>query len=155
MSNEAQLESLYRSLQEIVWHFGTRRLDGKCFSDLSQVEIRCLRIVARPGICPMGQVARELGLSPSGATRLVDRLESKGVLSRELDSEDGRVCCAHVTLKGLEIIRALEETTREDLRTILGRIPEPMDTILQASLACFASAIRQEDTPPDDCSCQG
>ncbi len=135
------VEALCRSLQEVVWHFGTSRLDGKCLEDLSHVECRCIRIVTRHEDCPMGEIAEGLGLSPSGMTRVVDRLEKKGFLVRVTSREDGRVCCVRVTEKGMSIVGVLQERVLEDLKSVLERMPEPMGEVLQASMKSFALAI--------------
>jgi DNA-binding MarR family transcriptional regulator len=138
------LEALCRSLQEVVWHFGTNRLEGKCFEELSHVECRCLRIVTRHEDCPMGVIAEGLGLSPSGTTRVVDRLEEKGFLIRITSMEDGRICCARATEKGIAVIGALQQRVVEDLGKILERMPEPMAEVLQVSMKSFALAINPD-----------
>lgn len=147
------LDALCSSLQEVVWHFGTNRLDGKCLEDLSHVECRCIRIVARREDCPMGEIAEGLGLSPSGTTRVVDRLEEKGFLVRITSREDGRVCCARVTEKGMRVVGALQERVLEDLKRVLERMPEPMGEVLQASMKSCAMAIRAEKRKISDCIC--
>jgi DNA-binding MarR family transcriptional regulator len=140
------LESLSRSLQEVVWHFGTNRLDGKCLEDLSHVECRCIRIVVHHEDCPMGEIAEGLGLSPSGTTRLVDRLEEKGFLVRVTSREDGRVCCVKPAEKGLKVVGVLQKRVIEDLKSVLERMPEPMGEVLQASMKSFALAIKMGKT---------
>lgn len=149
MEHSPDLESIYSSLQEIVWHFGTRRLDGKCFDELSQAECRCLRFAARLGECAMGDLANALGLTPSGATRVADRLEDKGYLCRIANPVDGRICCIRVASKGLDLIEALETRVLDDLGAILKRIPEPMNKVLDTALSCLATAIRQSSTLTD------
>lgn len=53
----------------------------------------------------MSELAEAVVLSPSGLTRLVDRLEAEGLLRREPCSQDRRCQWAVVTRKGLQALR--------------------------------------------------
>lgn len=48
----------------------------------------------------MAELAARLGLSPSATTRLVDRLEQRGWLRREIPTEDRRAVTVHLTPQG-------------------------------------------------------
>ncbi|MGC0369790.1 MarR family transcriptional regulator [Microbacterium sp. SLBN-111] len=63
---------------------------------LSETEVRALlRIREEPGIRP--SVLRDhLGVTSAGVTTLVDRLVERGLLRRELDTEDRRVNHIHL-----------------------------------------------------------
>jgi DNA-binding MarR family transcriptional regulator len=85
-------------------------------------------------------LARGLGLSASGVTRLLDGLEREGLVSKATCSEDARVTYAVLTEAGAErlalascshvgSVRALfeERYTDEELETLaslLGRLPQ-------------------------------
>ncbi len=51
----------------------------------------------------MAQLARATALSPSATTRLVTRLEDRGLLSRVLCADDRRGIYTELTQKGLEL----------------------------------------------------
>ena len=53
----------------------------------------------------MHEIARAVVLSRSGLTRLIDRLEAEGLLSRERSNIDRRGAYAVLTAKGLEAVR--------------------------------------------------
>ena len=98
---------------------------------LSQAEERALRRV---------DLARELGLTPSGVTRLLDGLERDGLVAKGRCDADARVTYAVLTDAGAErldrascshigSVRALfeERYTEEELdtlATLLGRLPQ-------------------------------
>jgi len=98
---------------------------------LSQAEERALRRV---------DLARELGLTPSGVTRLLDGLERDGLVAKGTCDKDARVTYAVLTDAGAErlerascshvgSVRALfeERYTEEELETLaalLGRLPQ-------------------------------
>ncbi|MBN9211679.1 MAG: hypothetical protein BGO45_14405 [Microbacterium sp. 71-36] len=63
---------------------------------LSETEVRALlRIRERPGIRP-SELRDHLGVTSAGVTTLVDRLVERGLLRRELDTEDRRVNHIHL-----------------------------------------------------------
>ena len=53
----------------------------------------------------MHEIARAVVLSRSGLTRLIDRLEAEGLLSRERSNTDRRGAYAVLTAKGLAAVR--------------------------------------------------
>ncbi len=62
---------------------------------------------------PMQQLAGKVMLSKSGITRLIDRMESSGLVERHSCSRDGRVCFAGLTRRGLSILRATQPVTAQ------------------------------------------
>jgi DNA-binding MarR family transcriptional regulator len=57
------------------------------------------------GQLPLGELAAEVGLTKSGATRLVDRMSSAGFVERVPDPGDRRITFAHITDAGREELR--------------------------------------------------
>ena len=68
----------------------------------------CLLLLNRAGEEGMRRIdlANELQLSPSGITRLLDRLEDQGLVGKGACKEDARVSYAILTDAGLEKLRA-------------------------------------------------
>jgi DNA-binding MarR family transcriptional regulator len=64
----------------------------------------------------MGQIADQLLGSPSGITRMADRLERDGLIAREIPRENRRVVRVRLTAKG----RALLAQSREAFEEALG-----------------------------------
>ncbi len=70
-----------------------------------------LRLARAPGrALRMTDLADRVMLSPSGVTRLVDRLVSKGLVRRQTDPDDRRVALASLTEKGLRELRGAART---------------------------------------------
>jgi MarR family 2-MHQ and catechol resistance regulon transcriptional repressor len=106
------------------------------------VEYETLLLLSRAEEQAMRRVdlAHELGLTPSGVTRLLDRLEHEGLVGKRTCASDARVTYAVLTDAGaarLESsscshegsVRALfeERYTPEELETLaslLGRLPQ-------------------------------
>jgi DNA-binding MarR family transcriptional regulator len=75
-----------------------------------------LRLARAPdGALRMTELAERVMLSPSGVTRTIDRLITKGLVERRADPEDGRVALASLTKVGR---RQLREAARTHLRGI-------------------------------------
>lgn len=76
-----------------------------------------LRLARAPGRASrMTDLAERVMLSPSGLTRLVDRLVSKGLVERRTDPEDARVALASLTEEGLGQLRKAARTHLRGIR---------------------------------------
>jgi DNA-binding MarR family transcriptional regulator len=64
----------------------------------------------------MSELARSVLLSQSGVTRLVDRLESRGLVERAPCAEDRRVLWAHMTDAGLRQLTDARPTVIAGIR---------------------------------------
>ncbi len=102
----------------------------------------------------MAELADSVLLSRSGTTRLVDRLERDGLISRELCADDGRGSFAVLTEQGAELLaqartthldgvreRFLRHFAEDELRTLAGA----WERVLPGS-----APIEDEDLSPDD-----
>jgi DNA-binding MarR family transcriptional regulator len=67
----------------------------------------------------MSDLAARLTLTPSGVTRLVERLEADGSVTRLRDDADRRVVHAHLTARGTARLVAGAETYSATIRALL------------------------------------
>lgn len=65
----------------------------------------------------LSELAREVSLSRSGLTRMVDRLEREGYLRRSRSSEDGRGVYAELTEAGSQAVQRAWPTYKSGLET--------------------------------------
>ena len=73
----------------------------------------------------MTDLAERVLLSPSGVTRLVDRLVAKGLVRRGTDPGDGRVALACLTDEGMRRLRSAAKTHLRGIREhFTGRLSE-------------------------------
>jgi DNA-binding MarR family transcriptional regulator len=110
-------------------HDVTDRLDadlreqhGLTFSEYDVL----LRLARAPGrALRMSDLAGRVLLSPSGLTRLVDRLVDDGLVSRDTSHEDARVTLARLTALGRERLRRAARTHLQGIREhFAGRLSE-------------------------------
>lgn len=79
----------------------------------------------------MSQLAKEIVLSMSSATMIVDRLVRKGIVSREHSSTDRRVVMIRLTAKGEQTFKIIYENFMRIGRTMLESLNErEQDTLL-------------------------
>lgn len=128
-------------LREITWNFGSQGMDGQCCDNLSAPEMRALRSAFSCKNSSMQAMAKALGFTKSGATRVVDRLEQKGMVQREKHSEDGRVCCVNITKPGQEMIARFNQDAEQRVEQVLQNMDPGMQQVLLASLKAFVDAI--------------
>jgi DNA-binding MarR family transcriptional regulator len=87
----------------------------------------------------MTDLAERVRLSPSGLTRLVDRLVAKGLVRREPDPNDGRVAFAHLTDAGLRQLRLAARTHLRGIREhFTGRLTDTQLRNLASALEAIA-----------------
>jgi DNA-binding MarR family transcriptional regulator len=76
-----------------------------------------LRLARAPdGALRMSELAERVLMSPSGLTRLVDRLGARGLVGRREDTEDGRVTFAYLTEAGRKELRIAARTHLRGIR---------------------------------------
>ena len=85
-----------------------------------------LRLARAPGrVLRMSDLADRVLLSPSGLTRLVDRLAERKLIERKTQSGDGRVFLAALTERGLDELRTAARTHLRGIRKhFTGRLSE-------------------------------
>jgi DNA-binding MarR family transcriptional regulator len=69
--------------------------------------LRILRGAGRPGIS-CGEISDRMVTRDSDITRLLDRLERRGLVERGRDEEDRRVVVQRITAKGLALLQELD-----------------------------------------------
>lgn len=113
--------------------------------DLSVVEYTVLDALNRQDgwHMRMQQLARAAALSPSATTRLVTRLEDRGLLTRVLCKDDRRGIYSELTKQGRSLLEKARPAHDEALRTALEEAEElPELAPLVESLHTLPAAVR-------------
>ncbi len=132
-------------IREITWNFGARGLKGECCGDLSQPEYRALCLASERQQCSMQEIAKDLGFTKGGATRVVNRLEKRGYVERMRSPRDGRVCCVKVAMPGNMLVKSVNREKEEHIVKIMSNVDPGMQEIIKTALQSFVQAIRVED----------
>lgn len=102
----------------------TRRLVGVLKpADLSTTQYNVLRILrgAQEGL-PCGEIASRMITRDPDITRLLDRLEKRGLISRCRETKDRRMVLTRITPEGLNTLADLDEPVLEAHSKQLGHM---------------------------------
>ncbi len=83
----------------------------------------------------LDRMRRVLGLTPSGAVRLVDRLEEAGYVRRRPSAQDGRSVSVHLTANGRRAARRVARARGEVLNGALASLSEGERELFEELLA--------------------
>lgn len=130
-------------LQEASWLFGSKAFDGACCEGLSYMEYQALAEMERTDDCSIQSIGRALKFTKSGATRIVDRLERKGLARRRRSPDDGRVCCVRITSRGKGVLSKITKNYSAYLEDVLQDLDLRSVEMIADSLAFLIAAARQ------------
>src|ERR1700674_431792 len=106
--------------------------------DLSSTQYNVLRILrGAPEGLPCGEIASRLITRDPDVTRLLDRMEKRGLISRARESRDRRLVLARITPEGLKLVNCLDEPVQKIHRKQLGHMGKDR---LQALTELLAAA---------------
>lgn len=129
----AAWQGFLRAHREVVGHLD-EELQRAHDLPLSSYEVLLYLADAQTGRLRMGELAERLLLSRSGLTRLVDRLERRGLVARERCEEDARGLFARITPAGRELFEATRPDHLDGVRRhFLSRLGESdLDALIAA-----------------------
>jgi MarR family 2-MHQ and catechol resistance regulon transcriptional repressor len=108
---------------------------------VTSVELRALKAVGS-GKLPMRKLARQLELSPSRVTRVVDSLSRKQMIRREQCPDDRRLCKVSLSQQGQEAMARGEQVGRSFHEQAASKLSEEEKERILAALNRFISLIQ-------------
>ncbi|MDF3051056.1 MAG: transcriptional regulator, MarR family [Pseudonocardia sp.] len=103
-------------------------------------QLRVLVMIASRGPLNLAAVARSLGVHPSNATRLCDRLVAARLVDRRDDPADRRNLQLQLTDEGRRLVNDVMNRRRQAIAAVLERMPALQRTALVPVLVTFAEA---------------
>lgn len=129
--DEADLELAWATLHathELVARALERELGRRHGIGLSAYKVLRRLTQAPEAELSLSDLAADVLLSPSRASRVVDQLEGLGYLERRPCRFDGRAVCLTLTGPGQEFVAGVHRTCLETLRReLVSRSPNPLD----------------------------
>ena len=108
--------------------------EGLLRSSFSLAEARVLYELAQcPGTTATG-LGRELGLDPGYLSRILQRFERDGLITRVPSEADRRQSALSLTDAGREAFAPLDASSRDEIGALLGALPEPAQASLVAAM---------------------
>jgi DNA-binding MarR family transcriptional regulator len=92
--------------------------------DLSPTQYNALRILRGAGSAglPCREVGARMMSRDPDVTRLVDRLEKRGLVVRRREKSDRRVVRAAITPAGMDVLKRLDKPVGEFVRKLMGQL---------------------------------
>jgi DNA-binding MarR family transcriptional regulator len=110
--------------------------------DLSPSQYNVLRILrGAPEGLPCGEIASRLITRDPDVTRLLDRMEKRGLISRARESRDRRMVLARLTAAGLKVVDRLDEPVQKMHRKRLGHLGKERLRALRGLLSAARAAM--------------
>jgi DNA-binding MarR family transcriptional regulator len=106
--------------------------------DLSSTQYNVLRILrgASEGLS-CGEIGNRMITRDPDITRLLDRMEKRGLISRTRDDKDRRMVLTRITDLGLDVVGRLDEPVQSIHRRQLGHLGrERLDALSELLRAC-------------------
>jgi DNA-binding MarR family transcriptional regulator len=114
--------SLLRTAEALSWGV-SETLKG---ADLTPTQYNVLRILrgAGPEGATCGQISERMVTKDSDITRLLERLDARGLLTRARDDKDRRFITARITEEGLRLLASLDQPLAECHKRQIGHLGE-------------------------------
>lgn len=108
--------------------------------DVTLAQYRALIELASRGPQRLADLATALGVEPSTATRMCDRLVRKGLIARRRLSEDRRAVRVSLTAAGSALVAEVSRRRRAEIVEIMHRLPRTQRSSVLRALRAFADA---------------
>ena len=106
-----------------------RELESACGISLPWYDVLFQLSVAPEGRLRMSELAEAVLLSPSGLTRLVDRIEAGGLVARSAVPGDRRSVHIQLTSQGRRIVERARRVVRESVARHVGTVLPERDLL--------------------------
>lgn len=129
-----RLVQALRAIQMTRGHLPWRYLD------LSMAQLKAVMLLGREGKTRSRELADGLGIAPSAATPLVDRLVEQKLAKREDDPADRRIVWILPTKKALDVYDELLHMSQDVLEDVINEVPAKERKGVRESVQLLADA---------------
>ena len=119
-----------KALQAIE-RYALGRIQG---ADLGDSDFRVLEALLHKGPLPVNTIGPKVNLTPGSISVAVDRLYSKGLVSRVESAEDRRIRIVALTPSGKELIIPIFRKHATDIRRVFAEMPSTELEQLESTL---------------------
>lgn len=142
MKQDTQLQAWWDELERLGRILGQVGPDEVCCDGLSQRQCAILRtLIAQEG-ARLTDLASQSGISPSAMTRVLEKLEARGLVERVRGAQtDGRAAMVRITAAGRRTRKQLDQLMRDRTHQIIDSIPAKQRTEVLKALQLLNVAI--------------
>ena len=126
-TRQLQAEELHDALAEFARLYQFRDRDRICCHDVSVTQCYALEVLSKRAECTLNELAAELCLEKSTASRVVATLERKGYIARSGHPRDGRAILLRATSAGRRLYARIRTGLVEEKQRLLRLLNEYID----------------------------
>lgn len=129
-----KIERWWAELERLARVLGRVGPDEVCCEGLTQRQTAILRTLVQQEGARLSDLAQASGVSPSAMTRVIEKLERRGLVRRVRGAQpDGRAAMVRITPEGRKLRERLDGLMEERTQAIFGAVPnEQRERVLQA-----------------------
>lgn len=125
---------ILRSLRRIIRAVDIYSRKLKSGHRLTAPQLICLLCVVEEGPTNATAISRSMFLSPSTVVGILDRLQARGLVSRERDNNDRRVVNVAASEEGVKLTKAAPSPLQDSLANALKQLPQLEQATIALSL---------------------
>ncbi|MFC6880443.1 MULTISPECIES: MarR family winged helix-turn-helix transcriptional regulator [Actinomadura] len=110
-------------------------------------QFRLLVVLASQGPAKLVTLAELLGVNPSTAMRMVDRMIAAGFVDRRASPHSGREVRIQLTAAGRALVDGVTARRRAEIAAVVARMPEEERRVLVGALRAFNEAGGEPPAP--------
>jgi len=141
----AQLDAYWTELARFITNRRLRSNLGGAIGDLSPTQMHALDVLSADDL-RMSELAARLGQAESTVTRMVDRMETAGLVRHRTSPPDRRCVVAELTPDGRRLATELEASRRQFMAELLATLPPDERRELVRLTAKMTDALRQRES---------
>ncbi len=134
-----------RFVAQLVKKLGLLNRDQKSCYGLTMPQCFTIEALAQNDRLTMNMLSRELGVTVSTMTRIIDILLRDGKVNRRNNSRDRRQVCIELTAAGRALAEKLKQCSDQYAKEILDKIPEENKNELIKSLKILIKAVESSN----------
>ena len=112
---------------------------------LTGPQLICVRQLLKHGPMAPGELAKRVSLSPATVTGIIDRLEKRGIISRERSSEDKRKVVIALTPSGDQLVSQMPPPLHESFSRRLAELPPQEQAEIDRVLTRIVDMMEAQD----------
>jgi DNA-binding MarR family transcriptional regulator len=124
MNHQPNLDQWWQELERLARVLGRIGPDEVCCEGLTARQASILRMLALREGSRISDLAEAVGLTPSAMTRVIEKLETQGMVQRVRGAQDdGRAAMVRITERGREVRGRIDCLMQERTAAILAAVP--------------------------------
>ena len=141
---QEKINNIIGLMHNLMLSAETRDLQPWLHLEMTREQMRIILLISLKGPVSPGVMAELLGVPKANVTSVVERLVSKGLVSRQGNPNDRRSHMLSLTEEGKSQINQLFEISATRIKRVLERMPDAALAYLNIGLESLAIALKKE-----------